>query len=119
MALISFVFVIYKYYNEDVITLFSINMALIHSIVIGIIFFAVFALSNRKHWRKVIEDDNTEKTKLQKVFPIISGSFGLIALVSGVLYFNNLPFANIVFWGSGAFCFIALVVMLILKRKKK
>ena len=118
MAFITFVSDIYKDCNENGVTLFSINMALIHSVVMGGAFFAVFFLFNRKNWRKVIENDNTEKTKFQKVCSIILGFFVLITLIGGILYFNNFPFANIAFWVGGAFCFIGLVVLLILKRKK-
>ena len=120
-AFVFFVLDIYKDCNEYGVTLFSINMALIKSFLMGIVFFAMFSLSNRKNWRKIIEDDKAEieKTKSEKVYLIVLGSFALLALVGRVLYFNNFPFANIVFWVGVAFCFIGLVVLLILKREKK
>jgi len=117
-AFCFFVFNIYRDCNENGVTLLSINMALIYSAILGITIFAVYFVSNRKHWRKFIEDDEAETKKL-KVCKIILGSSALLALVGGVLHFNHLQFANIVFWIGGIFCLITFVVLLILKRKKK
>ena len=120
-AFVFFVFDIYKDCNENGVTLFSINLALIMSILLGVTIFVMYSLLNSKYWQKqIIENDNVEKTKSQKVFPIILGSFALLALVGRILYFNHFQFANIVFWVGGVFCFIALlVVALIFKRKNK
>jgi hypothetical protein len=84
----------------------------------GGIFFTVFSLSNRKHWRKVIEDDKTQKTKFQKICSIIAVCFAFIALVSRVLYFNHLPVANIVFWSSGFLTKVIVIILVIKKRRK-
>jgi len=118
MAFITFVFDVYKDCNANGVTLFSINMALIHSVVMGGVLFVVFFLYSRKNWRKVIENDNTEKTKFQKICTIILGVFTALALISGLLYFNNFPFADIVFWVCSAFCLIILVALLIYNKRK-
>jgi len=118
MAFITFVFDIYKDCNENGVTLFSINMALIHSVVMGGGFFTVFFLFSRKNWRKVMENDNTEKTKIQKICTIILGVFTLLTLIGGILYLNKFPFANIVFWVGSAFCLIILVVLLTSNKRK-
>ena len=122
MTFISFVWDIYKDFYKDVVTLSSINSALIKSIILGTTFFVVYSLLCRKYLRKqIIENDNAEKTKSQKVFPIIISSFALLVLFCVILLlcFNHWRFAYIVFWVGGVFCFIALVIMLIFLKKKK
>ena len=118
MAFISFVWDIYRDCYKDDLTLCAINSALIKSIVMGGIFFAVF--SNNKHWRKqMIEGDKVEITKFQKICSIISRICGLLVLLGVILYYNHWRFAYIVMWFGGLSCFIIIVITLIFKRKNK
>ena len=106
LALISFIWSIYKDCNEDGVTLFSINMALIDSIILGGILFTVFYLFNRKYWHKVIEDDKTEKTRFQKVCSIIILCSTLVVMLGAVLYANHLKIAIFVLWFGILSCVI-------------
>ncbi|MDR2684588.1 MAG: hypothetical protein LBB53_04315 [Prevotellaceae bacterium] len=120
-AFVFFVLDIYKDFNENAVTLSSINFALINSIVMGGIFFTTFSLSNRKHWRKVIEEDKTEKTKFQKVFPIIISICAIIGLlgITLLLCLNHWRAANIVLCGGGLFFVTVIIIILVIKKRRK
>ena len=121
MAFITFVYNIYKDCHENGVTLFSINMALIRSIIMGGVLFTVFFLSNRKNWRKIIEYDNTEKTKPQKVYNVLIRALALLLLfvVLILLMLNKFDIAQSILLICGGVCLILLVILLILKRKGK
>ncbi|MDR2684157.1 MAG: hypothetical protein LBB53_02095 [Prevotellaceae bacterium] len=122
LAFISFIWDIYKDFNENAVTLFSINMALIKSISVGIAIFAVNLLYYLKRWRKkIIEEDKTEKTKLQKVFPIIISICAAIGLfcITLLLLFNHWRAANIVLCGGGLFFLAVIIIILVIKKRQK
>lgn len=118
MAFISFVWDIYKDCNEGGVTLSSINMALIHSIIMGGVLFAVFYFSNRKNWRKIIEDNNTEKTKFQKICSVIILCSAFTILLGGILYANHLKSALFVVLFGVLASIVVYAIVLISKRKK-
>jgi uncharacterized membrane-anchored protein len=119
ITFLLFVWNIYSSWYENNATLFSINMALIKAITVGIAVFIANVLYYRK--KKIADDNKTETGESIKTYSLIISIFALLGLFCLMLLciFNHWRLANAILWFGGGFYLMVIVIVLILKKKKE